>query len=207
MFLAAAKRTPVNLEEWAVQMMEKHNRKSHLAPQLSPSTQALLRGQTTASPKEPSTSTNSRTPTSGDIHFIDQDLGQTPTSEMAALDINGNGTGIYPSQPAILDRQYPPRSSSSIPQTSSSSSSSSRARESETFQGPSTGHGTYHGSSRDATYASTSTLPLRPVPPPTGPLPQPPTTAFRNPNPPPITSQKRPTTNGSAFPYSDPSHY
>lgn len=39
----AAKRTPVNLEEWAVSMMERHNRKSHLAPPLSPSTQNLLR--------------------------------------------------------------------------------------------------------------------------------------------------------------------
>jgi mitogen-activated protein kinase kinase len=41
-FLQAAKRTPVDLEQWAVSMMEKHNRKSHLAPQLSPATKALL---------------------------------------------------------------------------------------------------------------------------------------------------------------------
>ncbi|KAK4540158.1 hypothetical protein LTR36_009744 [Oleoguttula mirabilis] len=44
-FLQAAKRTPVDLEAWAVSMMEKHNRKSHLAPQLSPATKALLRGE------------------------------------------------------------------------------------------------------------------------------------------------------------------
>jgi len=44
-FLQAAKRTPVDLEQWAVSMMEKHNRKSHLAPQLSPATKALLRGE------------------------------------------------------------------------------------------------------------------------------------------------------------------
>ncbi|KYG49662.1 hypothetical protein M433DRAFT_965 [Acidomyces richmondensis BFW] len=31
-FLQAAKRTPVDLAQWAVGMMEKHNRKSHLAP-------------------------------------------------------------------------------------------------------------------------------------------------------------------------------
>jgi mitogen-activated protein kinase kinase len=43
-FVQAAKRTPVNLQEWAINLMERHNRKSHLAPQLSPATQALLRG-------------------------------------------------------------------------------------------------------------------------------------------------------------------
>lgn len=31
-FLQAAKRTPVDLQEWAVSMMERHNRKSYLAP-------------------------------------------------------------------------------------------------------------------------------------------------------------------------------
>ncbi|KAK3069279.1 MAP kinase kinase (MEK) [Teratosphaeriaceae sp. CCFEE 6253] len=46
-FLQAAKRTPVDLEQWAVSMMERHNRKSHLAPQLSPVTKALLRGEET----------------------------------------------------------------------------------------------------------------------------------------------------------------
>lgn len=42
-FVQAAKRTPVDLMEWAVGLMEKDNRKSHLAPQLSPATQELLR--------------------------------------------------------------------------------------------------------------------------------------------------------------------
>lgn len=43
-FLQAAKRTPVDLQQWAVSLMEKQNRKSHLGPPLSPSTKALLRG-------------------------------------------------------------------------------------------------------------------------------------------------------------------
>ncbi|PKS05747.1 hypothetical protein jhhlp_007576 [Lomentospora prolificans] len=42
-FVQAAKRTPVDLQAWAVGLMEKDNRKSHLAPQLSPATQELLR--------------------------------------------------------------------------------------------------------------------------------------------------------------------
>ncbi|GAB7331395.1 hypothetical protein MBLNU13_g02819t3 [Cladosporium sp. NU13] len=44
-FLQAAKRTPVDLRQWAVGMMEKQNRKSHLGPPLSPSTEALLRSE------------------------------------------------------------------------------------------------------------------------------------------------------------------
>ena len=46
-FLQAAKRTPVDLRQWAVAMMEKQNRKSHLGPPLSPSTEALLRSEDT----------------------------------------------------------------------------------------------------------------------------------------------------------------
>ncbi|KAL8392688.1 hypothetical protein RB595_002764 [Gaeumannomyces hyphopodioides] len=42
-FVQAAKRTPVDLREWAFGLMERDNRKSHLAPQLSPATQDLLR--------------------------------------------------------------------------------------------------------------------------------------------------------------------
>ncbi|KAK0939277.1 MAP kinase kinase (MEK) [Friedmanniomyces endolithicus] len=75
-FLQAAKRTPVDLEQWAVSMMEKHNRKSHLAPMLSPATQALLRGEdgtpgtaSTVRSMGSSRHTASRqpTPTSGEI--------------------------------------------------------------------------------------------------------------------------------------------
>ncbi|KAK3941238.1 kinase-like domain-containing protein [Diplogelasinospora grovesii] len=42
-FVQAAKRTPVDLKEWACSLMDRDNRKSHLAPQLSPATQELLR--------------------------------------------------------------------------------------------------------------------------------------------------------------------
>ena len=65
-FLQAAKRTPVDLEQWAVSMMERHNRKSHLVQPLSPGTKALLRGEET--PKSQASSvTTDRTPTSGVI--------------------------------------------------------------------------------------------------------------------------------------------
>lgn len=65
-FVQAAKRTPVDLREWAVGMMERDNRKSHLAPQLSPATQDLLR------------STDSPT-----FHGDDRSL-ETPTSAYRA---------------------------------------------------------------------------------------------------------------------------
>lgn len=45
-FLLAAKRTPVDLEAWTVSMMERHNRKSHLAPQASPSISSTARTPT-----------------------------------------------------------------------------------------------------------------------------------------------------------------
>lgn len=64
-FVQAAKRTPVDLRAWAVGLMERDNRKSHLAPQLSPSTQELLR-----TADSPSDGNNAYTPTSGEIPIV-----------------------------------------------------------------------------------------------------------------------------------------
>ena len=64
-FVQAAKRTPVDLRAWAVGLMERDNRKSHLAPQLSPSTQELLRSSD--SPSYQNDGNNAYTPTSGEI--------------------------------------------------------------------------------------------------------------------------------------------
>lgn len=79
-FLQAAKRTPVDLEQWAVSLMERHHRKSHLAPQLSPATRALLAGAETPSSQilqpqtQPSQNSQSstpfdRTPITGELPF------------------------------------------------------------------------------------------------------------------------------------------
>jgi mitogen-activated protein kinase kinase len=59
LFVQAAKRTPVDLREWACGLMDRDNRKSHLAPQLSPATQDLLR-----SSDSPTFATQQQTPTS-----------------------------------------------------------------------------------------------------------------------------------------------
>ncbi|KAE8321953.1 kinase-like domain-containing protein [Aspergillus sergii] len=71
-FLQAAKRTPVDLQEWAISMMERHNRKSYLAPPPPKS----LKDEKEESPRrspapKPAVSKSSRTPhytpTSGEI--------------------------------------------------------------------------------------------------------------------------------------------
>ncbi|KAH8911898.1 kinase-like protein [Coniochaeta sp. PMI_546] len=67
-FVQAAKRTPVDLKDWACGMMDRDNRKSHLAPQLSPATQDLLR------------STDSPTFFNQTITAADERSMQTPTS-------------------------------------------------------------------------------------------------------------------------------
>ncbi|KAF2816554.1 dual specificity mitogen-activated protein kinase [Mytilinidion resinicola] len=108
-FLLAAKRTPVDLEAWAVSMMTHQNRKSHLPPALSPATKELLRDRSPPS----SANSTARTPTS---------------SESVPSDTNGVG-------PAPTRPSYPVRTSS-------------------------------------ATSQNTMALPLRPAPPPGGPLPQ-----------------------------------
>ena len=74
-FLQAAKRTPVNLQEWTVSMMNRHNRKSYLAP---PAPKTLTRDGTRdalASAQIQSNSASSRDSSSPSSHMI-----ATPTS-------------------------------------------------------------------------------------------------------------------------------
>ena len=204
MFLAAAKRTPVDLQQWAVSMMERHNRKSHLVPQLSPSTQALLRGESVPSPKESTISTVSKTPTSGEIPIADEEIKASPRLDQPpaqrAIPTEINGTGMYPSQSSAFDRQgFPPRTSSTT------GPPSSRSRESEAFT-PKSGlpshprdSGNFNPHPRDSgSFNPTTTLPIRPAPPPSGPLPPPPSANFRN---------QRPVTSTSPYSYGDGQQY
>ncbi|KAF2119351.1 MAP kinase [Lophiotrema nucula] len=83
-FLQAAKRTPVDLEAWAVSMLEHNKRKSHLAPSApSPAVREKLRER--SPPK-----TADRTPTAVESRYADT-----------------NGSGSAPPRPA-----YPMRTSS-----------------------------------------------------------------------------------------------
>ena len=183
MFLAAAKRTPVDLHEWAIQMMERHNRKSHLAPQLSPSTQALLRGESVASPGiQSSTSTTSKTPTSGDIPIAEDYPRPSAISDPAIAPVDLNGTGMYQSQQTSFDRSgFPPRSSSNFAQTLS------RPRESEGLPAGS------RFPPRDSSGITSTTLPIRNAGPPPGALAQPPDTAFKS------STMRQSTTNSSNY--------
>ena len=88
----------MDIEDWAISLMEKHNRKSHLAPQLSPSTQSLLRNDDSASSRD---TPNTKTPTSGEI-LIARDVGQSPPSS-----VDSNGAGTFSRHPG-----HPPRTSS-----------------------------------------------------------------------------------------------
>lgn len=143
--------------------MERHNRKSHLAPQLSPATKALLRDSASSSSPSHDASASSKTPTSGEIPIAGEDMKSSPASDIPAIkrglsaDVNG---GIYPTQAPVYDRPiFPPR-------TSSTSVLSTTTR-------PGTG---------DA-----FNLPIRPAPPPSGPLPPPPTGSLRG-----STSRRQP---------------
>ncbi|KAK5164806.1 MAP kinase kinase (MEK) [Saxophila tyrrhenica] len=130
-FLQAAKRTPVDLEQWAVNMMERHNRKSHLAPPLSPATKALLRGEEAPSQRpqqsqsqpqyqSQSASRPERTPTSGDIPI---------SASTTASNYPSNYPSGYPSASSngsMPRSTTPSTASTTAPYSASSSGSTSR---------------------------------------------------------------------------------
>ena len=177
-------------------MLEKHNRKSHLAPQLSPATQALLKGDNTASPSRESADPTSatRTPTSSEIPIANDNhrTFSTSTSEppMSARIVDVNGGGIYPEHtPAYDTPNYPPRTSSSLSQSSSRSRAGTAQQ--DAYAGyPSESSGFNH------------TLPIRPAPP-TGPLPRRPDSSNYNKT----TTPNSIAANGSAYPYHENVQY
>ena len=168
-------------------MMERHNRKSHLAPQLSPSTQALLRSDSLASPsRESATSTasTSKTPSSSEIPIAKEESApiSTTTSEpsMASRITDVNGGGIYPEQTAVFDNLVYP-----LPTSSSTGQSSSRSR----VPGGYDSYASYSGESGVFNHM----LPIRPAPP-SRPLPPPPDSAYGS-----ATTPRSTTTNGSNY--------
>jgi mitogen-activated protein kinase kinase len=122
-FIQAAKRTPVDLEAWAVEMMQRSNRKSHLTAPLSPATQALLRSEGPFSggaggPSASSETTNGRTPTSADITIAANDGATSQFSpdsssfhRVSSAGVNGSN-GQVPGQNPLERPSFPPRTSS-----------------------------------------------------------------------------------------------
>lgn len=167
--MQAAKRTPVDLREWAVSLIEKDNRKSHLAPQLSPSTQQLLRSGDSPTGHYSSNSPDYSlpTPTSGDIPIGGGDVrsalaspqynepiynSRSPTKNGSGSLGRASGAALHP---GIGARNA---TTNSIPKITTLS-----VQDHKPSNGPS--------SANSATF-TTTTLAMRPAP--AGPLPPPP---------------------------------
>ncbi|KAM6507371.1 MAP kinase kinase (MEK) [Fusarium solani] len=152
-FVQAAKRTPVDLREWAIGLIERDNRKSHLAPQLSPATQELLRSSDSPTQSQPQPEDRSHTPTSGEIPIAGAGIisprDQYGSSYSRSPPRNGYGSArtpgsAHPGLPRVA-------TTNSIPKVSGYPESA----------GPMSAN------------ATTFSLPVRPAPP-GGPLPPPP---------------------------------
>lgn len=119
-FVQAAKRTPVDLREWAVGLMERDNRKSHLAPQLSPATQDLLRSSDSPTFAVQSEDRTINTPTSGEIPIAGAGIISPGDHSNRSPSRNGFGTGRAP---ATAHHHHPGMgvrvaTTNSVPQTS-----------------------------------------------------------------------------------------
>ena len=150
--MQAAKRTPVDLREWAVGLMERDNRKSHLAPQLSPSTQDLLRSSDSPTYSSQADERGLNTPTSGEIPI--------------------GGAGIISPRDQHTSNRSPTRNGYSGGRTPASAHPGLGPRVITTNSIPKTSG--YPGSAGPvSSHSTTFSLPVRPAPP-GGPLPPPP---------------------------------
>lgn len=202
-FVQAAKRTPVDLQEWAVSMMDRHNRKSYLAP---PAPAALNRDgsysattttQSVGSPDStfpqnlPAVSPLARPNTASGQRYVNQTLGATPTQQSYLNNYPQSAAALLPIPTGIAERSPPP------PLSLEHLSLETQ----EATNGYLSKHNRSHLNNRDdipepasaieqarpyfpprtsssshigsRTHLQSSTLPIR-APPPTGPLPPPP---------------------------------
>lgn len=147
--------------------MDRDNRKSHLAPQLSPATRELLR-----SSDSPTYLTQAdQTPTSGEI----------PNSGGSSVVSHRDQSSSVPSRPpARRGSSQPGRSGGSPvypgvgPRVATVHAPISEPRRQSPRAGEEQGGAGRGSSSRGADAAVFFSLPMRPAPPPSGPLPPPP---------------------------------
>lgn len=194
-FIQAAKRTPVNLREWAISMMDQHNRKSYLAP---PAPSSIKRDGSrdsvsrTRQPSDDSPRTRA-TPTSGEIPLnLARDIkrseasyksgtAQSPTMglEQLSLHNNNNHQSHSHSQSQHPTQQQPPQPYPSNTQTQRTARSgypspSPLSATAQQFASPRSAPSPYYPHSRNG--APSAGLPFRNGPP-KGPLPAPPSPA------------------------------
>ncbi|KAK2757903.1 MAP kinase kinase (MEK) [Arachnomyces sp. PD_36] len=95
-FLQAAKRTPVNLQEWAISMMEQHNRKSYLAPPAPKSinrdgsrdSTAMATPRDSPKPPQPQSSTSQHHYPTPPSHHNTPSQGKYPTPTSGEIPLN-----------------------------------------------------------------------------------------------------------------------
>ncbi len=159
-FVQAAKRTPVDLREWAISLMERDNRKSHLAPQLSPATQDLLR-----SSDSPTIGLDDRalpTPTSGDIPIAGAGIVSPRDGANRSPTRNGIGSLSLGIGSLSLGRPAGSTVHPGLGQRVITTNSIPKMGQEPKSAGPLSAS------------AASFNLPVRPAPPPGGPLPPPP---------------------------------
>ncbi|RDW91315.1 putative dual specificity mitogen-activated protein kinase kinase 1 [Coleophoma crateriformis] len=161
-FVQAAKRTPVDLREWAVGLIERDNRKSHLAPQLSPASKEALRPTDSPGTRPTNSPDYAHTPTSGDIPIGGADVRSAIASPQLAESRSPIKNGSSSLGRATGANYHPGLSrgqtTNSVPRLTTLN-----APDNTTASG---------ASSANAVSFNTS-LPMRPAPP-AGPLPAPP---------------------------------
>ncbi|EGE02545.1 MAP kinase kinase Ste7 [Trichophyton equinum CBS 127.97] len=173
-FILAAKRTPVNLREWAISMMEQHNRKSYLAP---PAPKAITRdGGSGESPSSSGPHTPDETPrqaTSGEIPLnIAGDI--TPRSRPQATYGIEHSPSMGFEKLSLNTNQAQHYSSGSVPRSSRSPYPHSATSTSQgPFAAPRPAPSPVYHTTRNG--SQSAGLPHLAGPPPKGPLPVPPT--------------------------------
>ncbi|KAA8645480.1 hypothetical protein EYZ11_009738 [Aspergillus tanneri] len=177
-FLQAAKRTPVDLQEWAISMMERHNRKSYLAP---PPPKSLREDPSHPSPaQKPTTANPSRTPqyppTSGETTV--NVSRETPSSHSRHVQYPSN-----PSPQPVRSTRSPPLSLEHLSLETKEDGYRSGRRPSRAhpedpvsavdspFRPPMASRSASSHNSKSRMPLQSSTLPVRAAPPPSGPPP------------------------------------
>jgi mitogen-activated protein kinase kinase len=199
--LQAAKRTPVDLQDWAISMMERHNRKSYLAPPAPKSLRDTPSGSTqspAAAPPPPISKTN---PITSKPLPLRQQAPSPYQQNPPSAEIPGNDAHRYYGPPSSQNHHYSSSRSARSPPPPSLEHLSLETRDdneprsgrmqsrflgdpvsavdapSRPFMSP---RSVSSHNSKSRTNLNPATMPIRAAPPPSGPPPPPPMPAGGN---------------------------